>query len=200
MKKILFATLFAAGASAMMVSCDTKAYDANPKTDLSNTKNPLDPNSGVKIQPGSVVARRDYTDSMLFSPAETITDTDGARIMYAYGYNSITKTHDGRNLRIVIDKDMYQGPKLYKIGEEAFGFSFLYQIYDEKEQIYKYYMAVGNGGNGKGVIHFDIKGDEGGNFRGIFSGTAYRYYRENYSFDENEKVTFTDGEFYFLKK
>lgn len=197
MKKVLFATLFAAGASLLMTSCDNKDYDADPNVDLSQTKNPLNSNGEVNVYPGTIEVRLNYADSLIFTPATVVTDTDGNRICTAQSYSKLTREHDSRIIYMVIPKDGYKGKNEYNIGADTLGWYFRFTYYDTVNAEYRNYIA--NTVIGKGVINCKVKGDEGGHLRGTFNGTVYRV-MDNGTKSDNDSMVFTNGEFYFLKK
>lgn len=197
MKKVLFATLFAAGASLLMTSCDNKDYDADPNVDLSQTKNPLNSNGEVNVYPGTIEVRLNYADSLIFTPATISTDTDGNRLANATSYNKLTREHDSRRLFLFIPNDSYKGKNDYNIGADTLGWYFSFTYYDTVNAQYRNYIA--STAFGKGIINLKVKGDEGGHLRGTFSGTVYRVFQDGTKSD-NDSMVFSNGEFYFLKK
>lgn len=188
MKKFIIAGLVAAGAS-FMFSCNNGDYTAYPK---SNGLNPLDPNSGVTVLLGSMKANIDGFD-VIFAPVTYSIDTSGNRIIHGRVMND---TIFARTIDVIFPADKYKGPNEYIIGADTLGLSFAYSKYDTAKKVYKYYLS--NVVLGRGLIDFTVKGDESGNMRGTFKGTAGRIVPEIDA--DKDSTVFSKAEFYVPKK
>ncbi len=199
MKKLLVATLLVAGTSMALFSCSNGAYDANPGTDLSTGKNPLDPNSGVTVYLGSMEGFVSK-EKMIFYNAKYQSDENNIRYIVA---TALDDPQLQRRVQITVNNDNFEGPKLYAIGGEAFSWTFMYAVRDTNRTDRKVeHLYIANTASGKGNIDFDVKGVEDGNIRGTFKGTVYRSILNedgvtpSGEFDMEDSVVFQNVEFY----
>lgn len=213
MKRLFIAALFAAGISSALVSCNNGNYDADPKTDNSKYKNPLDPSSGVHVYIGTIKANLSFSNGhqaapmgkdVLFVNAYYMVDSNGARHLYA------TQTDDPvfqGAIEMFWAEQSYRGPNTYAIGGGDAGWEFIYTMKDtsfHNRNVRKTYWA-GHPGIGKGLISFVVKGEEGGNLRGTFTGSVNRAtIDQDYLFDgksdSTDVLSIFPAEFYVPRK
>lgn len=203
MRRILVAGLFLAGACLALSSCNNGDYDADPKSNLSKVKNPLDPNSGVTVYIGSIEAVINhekvlFVNGVHYNQFDEPSQKDIKYIVAEAQRDNILY----RRFQISVPLEFYEGPKTYIIGGDAFAWTFMYLEADTSvtdRLVHHKYIA---GANGKGTITFNLKGQEDDNLRGTFSGTAYRAILKedkvtpSGEFDMNDSVVINKAEFY----
>jgi hypothetical protein len=207
MKKLLVATLLIAGSSVALFSCNNGAYDADPKTDLSSGKNPLDPGSGVNVYLGSMKGHVNRK-VMTFHNAKYQIDTGGTRVIVA---NAIDDPELRRRFLITVPEVDYSNAsvaytKSFVIGGESYSWNFIYAVRDTTRKDRNLdFLYISNTASGSGQVLFQVAGDEGGNMRGKFKGTVFKAILNedgvtpSGQFDLSDSVVFNDVEFYIPK-
>lgn len=197
MKKFFVTALLATGVSLMLPSCNNGAYDADPATSTGGL-NPLDPNSGVTVYLGTMKASLNKTKTT-FYPAYYIEKDPGTRF------------------------DIYG----MRAGDEVLKHTMLFSIRGFKSLsefsalvIYHYQDTTGVNDTTvvyTGEVQIKMKGNEGGNLRGTFSGDVFYATRvSNHlemvipddletngllsNLDKGKSIEIKDGEFYVAKK
>ena len=182
MKKLVSASLFIAAASLALWSCDNGKYDADPNKDNTGVLNPLDTANNPVVQLGSIKGMLNG-QTLLFSPAYFVVDTNGIRHVYA----QVKDDSIYRRTIVMMEHDsVFRGKKVADISYV----NFRYSVYDTVLKRNKYYWK--NAATTDFIIM--LNSDENKTMRGTINGPVFKQDPQPVNF--NDSVSFKNVVFY----